>query len=64
MTVTLIFSSSGDFEVYDFSNELLLYKSADEALTWLRNASIDHAPDIIFLDLNMPRWMVFLPEKF
>ncbi len=26
-------------EVYDFSNELLLYKSADEALNWLRNAT-------------------------
>ena len=41
-------------EVYDFSNELLLYKSADEALNWLRNASHNQAPDIIFLDLNMP----------
>lgn len=41
-------------EVYDFSNELLLYKSADEALTWLKSVSVDHAPDIIFLDLNMP----------
>jgi len=41
-------------EVYDFSNELLLYKSADEALNWLKNASHTQAPDIIFLDLNMP----------
>ena len=41
-------------EVYDFSNELLLYKSADEALNWLKNATIDDAPEIIFLDLNMP----------
>jgi CheY-like chemotaxis protein len=41
-------------EVYDFSNELLLYKSADEALSWLKNTSVDQAPDIIFLDLNMP----------
>ena len=41
-------------EVYDFSNELLLYKSADEALTWLRSATVADAPDIIFLDLNMP----------
>ncbi|WP_276374048.1 response regulator [Chryseolinea sp. H1M3-3] len=41
-------------EVYDFSNELLLYKSADEALNWLKTINIDQAPDIIFLDLNMP----------
>ena len=41
-------------EVYNFSNELLLYKSADEALSWLQNMNGDSAPDIIFLDLNMP----------
>ncbi len=41
-------------EVYNFSNELLLYKSADEALNWLKSASVEQAPDIIFLDLNMP----------
>ena len=41
-------------EVYDFSNELLLYKSADDALNWLKSARPDQAPDIIFLDLNMP----------
>lgn len=41
-------------EVYNFSNQLLLYKSADEALSWLRNIPSDGAPDIIFLDLNMP----------
>lgn len=41
-------------EVYNFSNQLLLYKSADEALTWLRNLPAENAPDIIFLDLNMP----------
>jgi CheY-like chemotaxis protein len=41
-------------EVYDFSNELLLYKSADEALNWLKTISAEQAPDIIFLDLNMP----------
>jgi two-component system, NarL family, nitrate/nitrite response regulator NarL len=41
-------------EVYDFSNELLLYKSADEALNWLKTINNDQAPDIIFLDLNMP----------
>jgi len=41
-------------EVYNFSTELLLYKSAEEALSWLRKATIKQAPDIIFLDLNMP----------
>ena len=41
-------------EVYNFSNELLLYKSAEEALGWLKNINGESAPDIIFLDLNMP----------
>lgn len=41
-------------EVYNFSNELLLYKSAEEALGWLQNLNGDAAPDVIFLDLNMP----------
>jgi CheY-like chemotaxis protein len=41
-------------EVYNFSNELLLYKSAEEALSWLRSTPVKQAPDIIFLDLNMP----------
>lgn len=41
-------------EVYNFSDELSLYKSAEEALGWLMSASKDDAPDIIFLDLNMP----------
>ena len=41
-------------EVYNFSNELLLYKSAEEALSWLRITAVKQAPDIIFLDLNMP----------
>lgn len=41
-------------EVYNFSNQLLLYKSADEALAWLRELKEENAPDIIFLDLNMP----------
>ncbi len=41
-------------EVYNFSNELLLYKSAEEALGWLKNINGEAAPDIIFLDLNMP----------
>lgn len=41
-------------EVYNFSNQLVLYKSADDALDWLRGLSEESAPDIIFLDLNMP----------
>jgi CheY-like chemotaxis protein len=41
-------------EVYNFSTELFLYKSAEEAIEWLQNISGDIAPDIIFLDLNMP----------
>ena len=58
-------------EVYNFSNELLLYKSAEEALGWLRSINGESAPDIIFLDLNMPEIDGFsflknfkdLPEK-
>jgi two-component system, NarL family, nitrate/nitrite response regulator NarL len=58
-------------EVYNFSSELLLYKSAEEALGWLKNINGEAAPDIIFLDLNMPEVDGFsflrnfkdLPEK-
>ena len=39
-------------EVYDFSEQLCLYNSANEALTALRDDAI--APEVIFLDLNMP----------
>jgi len=41
-------------EVYNFSNQLFLYKSSEEALDWLRTIPEGQAPDIIFLDLNMP----------
>ena len=41
-------------EVYNFSTELFLYKSAEEALAWLESINGDIAPDIMFLDLNMP----------
>jgi CheY-like chemotaxis protein len=41
-------------EVYNFSEQLLQYKSAEEALEWLRKLDDEPAPDIIFLDLNMP----------
>jgi CheY-like chemotaxis protein len=58
-------------EVYNFSNQLVLYKSAEEALDWLKNMNGEPAPDIIFLDLNMPETDGFsflrtfeeLPEK-
>jgi two-component system, NarL family, nitrate/nitrite response regulator NarL len=41
-------------EVYNFSSQLILYKSAEEALHWLRNINGSAPPDVIFLDLNMP----------
>jgi two-component system, NarL family, nitrate/nitrite response regulator NarL len=41
-------------EVYNFSGELLLYKSAAEALRWLMALDGETPPDVIFLDLNMP----------
>jgi CheY-like chemotaxis protein len=58
-------------EVYQFSKELLLYKSASEALNWLQKLNGEAPPDVIFLDLNMPEIDGFaflksfneLPEK-
>jgi two-component system, NarL family, nitrate/nitrite response regulator NarL len=58
-------------EVYEFSSQLLLYKSATDALNWLRKLNGEPPPDIIFLDLNMPEVDGFaflrsfndLPEK-
>lgn len=42
-------------EVYNFSQQLVSYKSAEEALNWLKSIVNGEAPpDIIFLDLNMP----------
>ena len=41
-------------EVYNFSRELVTYKSAEEALDWLSKINGGMPPDIIFLDLNMP----------
>jgi CheY-like chemotaxis protein len=41
-------------EVYHFSKKLISYKSAEEALEWLKNVNGEGPPDIIFLDLNMP----------
>ena len=41
-------------EVYEFSNQLVLYKSANEALNWLKQLDGETPPDVIFLDLNMP----------
>jgi two-component system, NarL family, nitrate/nitrite response regulator NarL len=41
-------------EVYNFSENLISYKSAEDALNWLKNINGESPPDIIFLDLNMP----------
>ena len=42
-------------EVYNFSEDLKQYKSAEEALDWLQKLNgHEPAPDVIFLDLNMP----------
>jgi two-component system nitrate/nitrite response regulator NarL len=42
-------------EVYNFSDQLTQYKSAEEALRWLEKLNgHEPAPDVIFLDLNMP----------
>jgi two-component system, NarL family, nitrate/nitrite response regulator NarL len=41
-------------EVYNFSKNLISYKSAEEALDWLRKINGEAPPDVIFLDLNMP----------
>ena len=43
-------------EVCHFSAGLEVYKSAEEALNWLKDASTSEVPDIIFLDLNMPEF--------
>ena len=41
-------------EVYQFSKNLISYKSAEAALAWLGDTNGEIPPDIIFLDLNMP----------
>lgn len=41
-------------EVYKFSEKLILYRSAEEALNWLKDLNGEAPPDVIFLDLNMP----------
>lgn len=41
-------------EVYNFSQQLVLYRSAEEALNWLKMLNGETPPDVIFLDLNMP----------
>jgi two-component system, NarL family, nitrate/nitrite response regulator NarL len=58
-------------EVYNFSHQLVSYKSATEALNWLKNINGQEPPEVIFLDLNMPEVDGFdflksfnsLPEK-
>lgn len=41
-------------EVYNFSNQLFIYTSAVSALEWLRKLNEQDAPNLVFLDLNMP----------
>jgi two-component system, NarL family, nitrate/nitrite response regulator NarL len=41
-------------EVYEFSSQLEMYNSANEALNSLLTGGEDNAPEVIFLDLNMP----------
>jgi two-component system nitrate/nitrite response regulator NarL len=41
-------------EVCEFSDSLTMFRSADEAFTSLRNIGAKDAPEVIFLDLNMP----------
>jgi two-component system, NarL family, nitrate/nitrite response regulator NarL len=41
-------------EVYEFSTHLEMYNSANEALNSLLTCGEDNAPEVIFLDLNMP----------
>lgn len=41
-------------EVYNFSQEVVSYKSAKDAINELKNINGEIPPDIIFLDLNMP----------
>ena len=58
-------------EVYNFSHQLVSYKSAQEAINSLKAINGEAPPDIIFLDLNMPEVDGFaflktfesLPEK-
>ena len=41
-------------EVYEFSSQLEMYNSANEALNSLLTGEENNAPEVIFLDLNMP----------
>jgi two-component system, NarL family, nitrate/nitrite response regulator NarL len=41
-------------EVYSFSAQLIQFKSATQAITWLKSLNGEAPPDVIFLDLNMP----------
>jgi len=41
-------------EVYSFTDNLIAYKSAQEAIDSLSSNTDNPSPDIIFLDLNMP----------
>ena len=41
-------------ELCNFSKEVITYRSAESALDWFKNLNGEAAPEIIFLDLNMP----------
>lgn len=41
-------------ELCHFSKELITYRSAESALEWLKDLNGEPAPELIFLDLNMP----------
>jgi two-component system nitrate/nitrite response regulator NarL len=41
-------------ELCNFSRELIMHRSAENALDWLKNLNGSAPPNIIFLDLNMP----------
>lgn len=41
-------------EYHDFSHNVVAFRSAGEALRMLEEPTGDAAPDVIFLDLNMP----------
>lgn len=41
-------------EVANFSTQLVTHRSADEALKYLQDTNANTAPEVIFLDLNMP----------
>ena len=50
-----LFIQRSFLEVYNFSDHLTEYKSAEAAINWLQTLNgHELPPDVIFLDLNMP----------